>query len=175
MMGKRNVLICLDGSEFSRHVLPHVSRLCEPATDTIILLRVAEPAESMIPLPPKTVSSAWMEPYYTSARDIEFAAHPIYASQLEQNERAAIEREMLRDERRLRKAGFRTEVIVRFGNAAGEIASVVEQQAIDMVAMATHGRTGLRSLLMGSVAQQVVRRVNVPVLLVRPFVAEGLN
>ena len=175
IMSKRNILVCLDGSEFSRQIIPHVGRLCDPATDTIILLRVAEPAESIIALPPQTVSSAWPEPYYTSARDVEYAAHPIYASQLEQNERAAIEHEMLYDEQKLRDAGFKITVIVRFGDAADEIAAVVEQQAIDVVAMATHGRTGLRSLLMGSVAQQVVRRVNVPVLLVRPFEAESLN
>lgn len=174
-MDERNILVCLDGSVFSRQIIPHVTRLCDPATDTIILLRVGDTVESMLASPPRTVSSAWLEPYYTSARDIEYAAHPIYANQIEQSERAALEHEMLGDERQLRAAGFKTVLCVRFGVPADEIAAIVQQQSIDLVAMATHGRTGLRHLLMGSVAQAVMRRVNVPVLLVRPFQAQPVN
>src|SRR6266542_5459924 len=80
---KRNILVPLDGSDFSRQIVPHLCRLCDSATDTIILLRVAEPAESIIGAPPKTVSMAWTEPLHTSAWDIEYAQHPIYASQLD--------------------------------------------------------------------------------------------
>jgi len=138
----------------------------------MILLRVAEPVESIIGAPPQPVSTAWMEPLHTSAWDIQYAQHPIYASQLEQSERSALEHDLLSDQQMLEAAGFTTSLDVRFGDPAEEIASVVQQRAVDLVAMATHGRTGLRHLLMGSVAQQVVRRVNVPVLLVRPFRAE---
>ncbi len=171
-MFKRNILVPLDGSDFSRQIVPHLCRLCDSATDTIILLRVAEPAESIIGAPPKTVSMAWTEPLHTSAWDIEYAQHPIYASQLEQGERSALEHDLLIDQQQLEAAGFTTSLDVRFGDPAEEIAAVVQQRAVDVVAMATHGRTGLRHLLMGSVAQRVMRRVNVPVLLVRPFRAE---
>ncbi|MBI5368475.1 MAG: universal stress protein [Planctomycetes bacterium] len=40
-------------------------------------------------------------------------------------------------------------------------------QCVHLIAMSTHGRTGLLRLVMGSVAEQVVRRASVPVILVR--------
>lgn len=172
-MFKRHILVPLDGSEFSQKVIPHLCRLCDPANDAIILLRVAEPAVSILGGPPRTVSMAWTQPLYVSARDAEYAQHPIYAIQLEQNDRSALEQELLLDKQELEAIGFETTVEVRFGDPAKEIAMAVKQHPVDLVAMATHGRTGLRSLLMGSVAAQVMRLVDVPVLLVRPFHAGG--
>ena len=170
-MSKRHILVPLDGSEFSRQIIPRLSRLCDPARDAIILLRVSGPSASIIGMPPRTLSLSWTEPMYSTARDIEYAQHPIYATQLEQNDRSALEQELLNDQQLLVSAGFEVALDVRFGDPAEEIASVARQRGVDMVAMATHGRTGLRHLVMGSVAEQVIRRINVPVLLVRPFQA----
>jgi nucleotide-binding universal stress UspA family protein len=57
---------------------------------------------------------------------------------------------------------------VRFGNPAMEIGKFAEEEGIDLVVMATHGRTGLRHILLGSVAEKVVRQSAVPVLTVKP-------
>jgi len=171
-VSKRTILVPLDGSDFSRQIVPHICQLCDPAKDSMILLRVAEPVTSIVGAPPQTVSTAWMEPLHTSAWDIEYTQHPIYASQLEQGERSQLEHDLLLEEQMLQAAGFTVSLEIRFGNPAEEIAAVVRQRSIDLIAMATHGHTGLRHLLMGSVAQQVLRRVNVPVLVVRPFGAE---
>ena len=168
-MFKRHILVPLDGSEFSQKIIPHLCRLCDPATDAIILLRVADPAISILGGPARTVSMAWTQPLYVSARDAEYVQHPIYAMQLEQNESSALEQDLLLDKHELESLGFETTVEVRFGDPAKEIAAVVQQRSVDLIAMATHGRTGLPNLLMGSVAAQVMRRVDVPVLLVRPF------
>ena len=48
------------------------------------------------------------------------------------------------------------------------IVEFAHQQKADYIAMATHGRSGLRRLLLGSVAEQVVRHAHVPVLLYPP-------
>jgi nucleotide-binding universal stress UspA family protein len=58
--------------------------------------------------------------------------------------------------------------VVRFGNPALEIRKFAEEEGMDLVVMATHGRTGLRHIVMGSVAEKVVRQSNVPVLTVKP-------
>jgi nucleotide-binding universal stress UspA family protein len=50
------------------------------------------------------------------------------------------------------------------GDPATEIAHFAEQQAVDMIVIGTHGRTGLRRLLLGSVAEEVVRRASCPVM-----------
>lgn len=53
------------------------------------------------------------------------------------------------------------------GDPADEIVRVADQEKCDLIVIGTHGRTGLRRLLMGSVAEAVVRRANCPVLTVK--------
>jgi nucleotide-binding universal stress UspA family protein len=61
-------------------------------------------------------------------------------------------------------------VVVNQGSPAQEIVSFSRNSGFDMIVMGTHGQTGLRHLLMGSVAEAVVRRASCPVLTVHlPF------
>jgi nucleotide-binding universal stress UspA family protein len=53
------------------------------------------------------------------------------------------------------------------GDAASEVLHVAEDTKCDLIVMGTHGRRGLGRLLMGSVAEQVVRQASCPVLTVR--------
>jgi nucleotide-binding universal stress UspA family protein len=48
------------------------------------------------------------------------------------------------------------------------IEQAIRYHHIDLVAMTTHGRTGLRRVLLGSVAEHVLRHITVPVLLLHP-------
>ncbi|MGO4306508.1 universal stress protein [Cupriavidus sp. RAF12] len=57
--------------------------------------------------------------------------------------------------------------IVSLGDLAGQIRRVVESSHAQVVVAGTHGRRGLRGLLMGSVAEGIVRQCQVPVLLVK--------
>jgi nucleotide-binding universal stress UspA family protein len=56
---------------------------------------------------------------------------------------------------------------VRSGHVADAIASTARATGADVIAMSTHGRSGLGRLLFGSVAEQVLRQADVPVLLLR--------
>jgi universal stress protein A len=58
--------------------------------------------------------------------------------------------------------------IVRVGKPETEIPRFAEEEGIDLIVMATHGRTGLAHVLMGSVAERVVRTSLVPVMTVKP-------
>jgi nucleotide-binding universal stress UspA family protein len=49
------------------------------------------------------------------------------------------------------------------GNPAQELVELAEREKVDLIVMGTHGRTGLSRLLMGSVAEEVVRRASCPV------------
>jgi universal stress protein A len=53
------------------------------------------------------------------------------------------------------------------GDAATEIARAAADRGADLIVIATHGRTGLKHLLMGSTAERVIRHVHCPVLVVR--------
>jgi len=68
------------------------------------------------------------------------------------------------------QANLRLERRVEQGIPVSEILRVAQETKADLIVMGTHGRTGLRRLLMGSVAEQVVRRAPCPVLTVKtPF------
>ena len=63
--------------------------------------------------------------------------------------------------------------IIRCGEASKEILKFAEEEQIDLIVLSTHGRTGLSHVLMGSVAEKVVRHSTVPVLTVKPETIRG--
>ncbi|MEO7911781.1 MAG: universal stress protein [Roseiflexaceae bacterium] len=168
MMTKTKVLITLDGSAWSRQILTPIRQLLAPADHELILLRVAELPIGIVGAPPRPISVGWMTTMYESRHDLEYTLHPIYDSQQELNEHAALEMTLLPDQQLLQRDGYSVTSQVRFGDPANEIAALARCANIDIVAMATHGQTGLRHLLLGSVAEQVLRDLTIPVLLIRP-------
>jgi universal stress protein A len=70
-------------------------------------------------------------------------------------------------ERRLADRGIRVSSVVRYGPPAEEILDHARTSGIDLIAMSTHGRSGLERVLLGSVAERVLRESPVPVLLRR--------
>ena len=58
--------------------------------------------------------------------------------------------------------------VLRKGEPYREIIRFAEEENADLIILATHGRTGLSHMLMGSVAEKVVRHSSVPVLTVKP-------
>jgi len=69
----------------------------------------------------------------------------------------------------LRRAGARTQRVLREGSPSVEIVAAVEEHGVDLVVLGTHGHRGLNHLLLGSVAEKVVRLSPVPVLTVPPW------
>jgi nucleotide-binding universal stress UspA family protein len=139
------VLIPLDGSEVAEAILPFAEKVAGPLDAEVVLLRVVEPVapgEAMAPagvMPPDTLSLREAE-----ARE--------YLAALAG---------------RLTGKGLRVQTAVRVGFPATEIVGVAAARACDLIAMSTHGRTGVRRVLFGSVAESVLRTAAVPVLMVR--------
>ena len=71
--------------------------------------------------------------------------------------------------RRLTDAGAKVLTRVLEGPASGAVLDAARREGATMIAMTTHGRTGLLRWLMGSVADKVLRASDLPVLLLRPF------
>ena len=69
----------------------------------------------------------------------------------------------------LRDRGLDVRVEVRAGPAAAEVLDAADALGADLLAIATHGRSGLDRVLMGSVAERVLRQAPCPVLTVKPF------
>ena len=65
------------------------------------------------------------------------------------------------------KKTVKVETVVRQGKPFVEIIKEAKEKDMDLIVMASHGRTGISHMLMGSVAEKVVRKANCPVLIVR--------
>jgi len=162
------VVILLDNSEFSRQILPQVRRFISPEENKLYLLYVAPQPRGLINQPTQPAAVEWPEPMYASHSDAKFARHPIFASQVEDSLIAEIEKDFSPDVRWLEAAGYTVTVAVKFGNPAREIMDFVKEENIDLIAMTTHSRSGLGQLIFGSVAEEILHNVSVPILLLHP-------
>ena len=162
------VVVPIDGSLLSQQIIAEVCKLLDPHSARVVLVRVAEPVEGVFGSPPRPVSTAWPTPLYDSRSSAKWAGHPIFDLQVEASERAALAAELSETRAALEQAGFSVQVEVRFGEPADEIIACARDNDADFIAMATHGRTGLVHLVVGSVTALVIRRSPVPVLVMHP-------
>ncbi len=144
----RTILVAADFSEASREAFRVAASLAREGETRIIVLDVAEP---MYAAP---------EPVYYGQQSAQFTVverDPAYYEAL---------REHLRESY---APGHPVEVAyrTRVGSAAEEILREAEEAGADLIVLGTHGRTGLRRLLAGSVAEAVLRRAPCPVLALR--------
>lgn len=78
-----------------------------------------------------------------------------------------IARNLFREQKQLHRQHVQTELVIRYGDPAAEILACSDDQHADLVALSTHGRTGLDRALYGSVAESVLREGRLPVLVLR--------
>lgn len=162
-----NILVPLDGGEFSRQILPYLRRLFPPETCTVQLLHVALP-----PLPaealsyPMAVGGDFSFYTYRGLGQASDSPHPIYEDEDLKSFREGLEEDLRDEARAFQEAGYQLTSSVHFGRPAEKIISVAREGDIDLVAMMTHGRHGLERLISGSVAEEVVRHLPLPVMLV---------
>ena len=133
------IVVPLDGSLTAEAILPQVRRVLYRNDSEVILVRAVVP-------PPVENSLLVTEPLLAAARQY-----------------------LLGQQERLEKAGVRVKNVVRVGTPVGVILDIVEEEKATMIALATHGSSGVKRVLFGSVAEQVIRKTPVPVLLLRPF------
>jgi len=145
----QRILVPLDGSELAECVLPHVKAIAKGCNiGEVVLLEVVEP-------PP-----AW------AAEGIDFYAV--------QNASVEAAKEYLsKVQSQLSSEGFNVRSEVLVGKAAETIIEFSQQNAVDLVAIATHGRSGISRWVFGSVADKLVRSSSVPLLLIRPAKEEA--
>jgi nucleotide-binding universal stress UspA family protein len=165
---KRRVLIPIDGSAFSLQILNVVKEYLSPDEHQLILLRVESEPHGLVAGPARMATAIPYPPSYNTAQDALRARHPIYASQEAESLMGAVHHAMLATLRHLEGFGYQVELAVRFGNPVEEIMNYICTNKIDLIAITTHGRTGVQKFLFGSVAAEIIRQVNIPVLLLRP-------
>ena len=75
--------------------------------------------------------------------------------------------ENLKDQFQPTVEGVASRHVVEFGRPAEEIIKYANENEVDLIVLGTHGRSGLRRMLMGSVAEEVVRNAECPVLAIK--------
>ncbi len=145
------MLIPLDGSALAERVLEPALTAAAALNASVTLLRVVEPIPLPEPAPPETPSAApankteWLQQAETQAQ-----------SYLEQVAR------------RYHHFEPAVEQVVIRGAAADQILSFAQQHNIDLIAMSTHGHSGLRRWLYGSITARIMHGYEGQMLIVRP-------
>ena len=143
----KKILVPLDGSELAEKVLPHVTALAKGFGAEPTLVSVVEISLG--------VAGAKLEAIPAVAAESKAALKAeamFYLQKIQQG---------------LKGAGVEAAVAVLEGDVASEIITYAEQKGYDLIAMATHGRSGIGRFIMGSIAEKVVRGAIKPVLLIR--------
>lgn len=141
----RHILVPTDFSSASKKALAYADGFASTFDAKVTLIHVIEP----MVLPP------------------EYGYLPPYSPEDEARQVEAVRKQLLDIASGLDSAR-RTEVVVRVGRPWHEVVGAVAELGVDLLVLTTHGRTGLRHMLMGSVAEKIVRHTSCPVLVVRP-------
>lgn len=140
----KKMLVPLDGSELAECVLPHVTAIAAGCgIGKVTLLRVVEP------IPPET-------PPATDFEAIQKASMK------------TAEKYLAKTKAKLTKKGLNVETKVLPGRPGEVICEFADRNKMDIIALATHGRSGLSRWIFGSVADKLIRCCSMPVVLIRP-------
>ncbi|MBU1215567.1 MAG: universal stress protein [Gammaproteobacteria bacterium] len=145
----KRIAVAVDGGDTSIMALNEAVKLAKVMDATLLLLHVCEEipvvwnTEGMMPIPMEDVTKALVE----SGKQL-----------------------LHKDKLRVTEAGINVETRL-VEDYSGRIGAVISEEAgqwlADLLVIGTHGRKGLDHLLMGSVAEGVMRTASMPVLLVR--------
>lgn len=136
----KRILVTLENSPADAAILTHVRMLAGQLGSALVLIHVAD---------------GW-------------AARNQGPLQLRESEEMRADRAYLEQCcRDMATAGIDADALLASGDPAEEIVAAAEREAVDLIAMATHGHRFLNDLVRGSVANDVRHRSRVPVLLVR--------
>ena len=143
----KRILVPLDGSELAECVFPHVEAIAKGCgVDSVVLLRVLD-----------TFVSSAVEAYLNEEQ------------RREADERAKITMKEYLNEvvGRINLDGVEIQKRLITGRPAESIAEYATENDVDLIAIATHGRSGISRWAWGSVADRILRSTCVPVLMVR--------
>jgi nucleotide-binding universal stress UspA family protein len=149
----KRILVCLDGSELAEQIMPYAAAEATHFESKVALLQVVQepvvfgpalPGEAPMPIETSATIEQTKQALNNAKDYLENLAEP------------------------LRKKGIQVETVAIPGRADEAILDYASANRIDLIAMATHGRGGLRRAVFGSVADRVLRESGLPMLVIRP-------
>jgi nucleotide-binding universal stress UspA family protein len=147
----KKILVPTDFSEQTREVMDYAIMLARTFGAKLLLLHVHQTL-------PITEAVSWLD----------MGVPPVAETGLWKQLKEAAERQMARLRELYQDAGVNLEAQVIEGVPFVEIIRSADREKADLIVMGSHGRTGVRHLLMGSVAEKVSRKASCPVLIIKP-------
>ena len=144
----KRILVPLDGSERAEAILPHAREQAKLNEAEVILLQVIEP-----------------DPVLMSERASQRSVQDAVASLAEDERR--VESYLAAKASEMVAAGIKAKTAVAWGPIVNGIIAVAERENVDLIALASHGRSGLPRVFYGSVAAGLLQKVDRPLLLIR--------
>lgn len=164
-MAKLTLLLPLDNTGFSARILPIARKLFPPEHYAVKLLHIANTsAPFSAPLAQPAMVGVDYGFYMYNEPSL---MHPIQDEEELGEFRARLTDDLKGQVDELARLGYEASSTVLFGEPVKDIADFANKENVDVIAMATHAHTGFDRFLLGSVAQDVVKHLTVPVLLVR--------
>ncbi len=148
------ILVCLDGSELAEQILPYATEQALKFNSELILFRV------------------YPEPHYISVALPGFPGVPLETRAMEEGiQKAANESATYLNrigEGILSQSGITAQSVSVLGVAGEAIVNYAGENSVELIAIATHGRSGIGRVVIGSVVDFVLRHTDIPILLIRP-------
>jgi nucleotide-binding universal stress UspA family protein len=144
----QKILVPLDGSKRAESILPHVEKIALCFGTRVIFLSVIEPIKIV------TNEGGYIPDIKT-----------ILSTQQEISQRT--ENYLMGIQGEFREKGIEGKIEIEEGAVVNKIIDVAERNNVDLIAMSSHGRTGLSHVFYGSVAVGVLHRIDRPLLLIR--------
>ena len=140
------ILVPLDGSARAEAILPHVKNMARHYKAVVIFLGIVEPEPAVLT----------PEPFYTSLDPAMYHQRVV-----------EVKNYLTVKKNKFQQRGIDAQICVSEGPVVEEIINVAQREQVDLIAMVSHGRTGLPRVFYGSVAAGVLHRIDRPLLLVR--------
>ena len=146
------IMIPLDGSELAECVMPHVEAITTGCKITnVVFVRVVNPVKLPASVPARG----------------EFGFSEKERRKLEEQRKQAADSYLKKIVENTRLEGARLSHEILEGKVADTLAHWAEKNGVDLIIIASHGRSGVSRWVMGSVADRVLRSACVPVLMIR--------
>lgn len=142
----RTILLATDFSDASEAALSYAKTLADAFKASLHVLHVLE----------DLAAHAWTTEVYV-------AALPGVHEEMERQARERLEALLAPDER----ARYQAALVLRSGSPFVEVVRYAREEHVDLIVLGTHGRGAIAHMLLGSVAERVVRKAHCPVLTVR--------
>ena len=136
----KKILIPLDNSPTDKAILEHIRFLAKLTKSDLILVHVAD----------------------------GYGARYQQELNLEDSQEIKEDRQYLEEQKsQLSKEGFNVKTILTGGEPADQILAIAEGEKCDLIAMSTHGHRFIKDVILGSVAENIRHRTDIPILMIR--------